>query len=256
MITKQAVSIELQNVSLVYDLHHDRTNNFKEIVINFLTRRKYVEKRKDTISALSGVNISIAQGERVGIVGLNGAGKSTLLKVIAGILKPTTGSLNVMGTIQPLIEVGAGFDPEFTGRENIYLNSYMLGFNKKQVQEREAEIIAFSELGDFINTPIKYYSSGMIVRLAFSIATMVSPEILVFDEMLSAGDVTFIQKAQDRINNLINQAKILVVVSHDLNLINNICNRCIVISGGKVSFDGKVPEAIQFYLDSANKKLT
>jgi ABC-type polysaccharide/polyol phosphate transport system ATPase subunit len=154
----------------------------------------------------------------------------------------------VRGSIQPLIEVGAGFDPEFTGRENIYLNGYMLGFTKKQIQAREEEIINFAELGHFIDVPIKYYSSGMSVRLAFTIATMIEPEILVFDEMLSAGDAAFMVKAKKRMNELINKAKMLVVVSHDLSLIESICNRCIYVKRGEIISSGPPKKIIDQYL--------
>jgi homopolymeric O-antigen transport system ATP-binding protein len=240
-------SIRLKDVSLVYDLHYDRTNNLKEFIVNAVTRRSYVRKKKDTLHALKSINLDIHEGERLGIIGLNGAGKSTLLKVISGILKPTSGELYVNGYVQPLIEIGAGFDPEFTGRENIYLNGYMLGFTKKQIQAKEREIIEFTELHDFIDTPIKYYSSGMSVRLAFTIATMIEPEILAFDEMLSAGDAAFIQKATKRLSSVIDKAKIIVLVSHDLNMIKTICNRAIVVNRGEIQFQGNADQAIDFY---------
>ncbi|MBS1970392.1 MAG: ABC transporter ATP-binding protein [Bdellovibrionales bacterium] len=242
------VSIKLNDVSLVYDLHHDRTNNLKEYIVNLLSRRSYVDKRKDVLHALNHINLEINEGDRLGIIGLNGAGKSTLLKVISGILKPTSGEIIVHGHVQPLIEIGAGFDPEFTGRENIYLNGYMLGFTKKQIQAKEQEIIDFTELGHFIDTPIKYYSSGMSVRLAFTIATMIEPEVLVFDEMLSAGDAVFIQKAQKRLNAILDKAKIIVLVSHDLNMIKNLCNKAIVVNKGEIQFLGPTQEAIDLYL--------
>lgn len=246
-------SVILNNVSLTYELHYDRTNSLKETVINFLTKRQYVPQKKAQLNALNNVNINISLGERVGIIGLNGAGKSTLLKVISGILKPTAGDIVVKGNIQPLIEIGAGFDPEFTGRENIYLNSYMLGFTKDEVQQHEQEIIEFADLGAFIDTPIKYYSSGMTVRLAFSIATIIKPEILVFDEMLAAGDASFIDKAKKRIDDLINRAKVMVIVSHDLSLIQTTCTRCILMEKGQVAFDGRPEDAIRRYLASIKK---
>lgn len=246
-------SIILNNVSLTYEQHYDRTNSLKETVINFLTKRQYVPQKKAQLNALSNVNITINIGERVGIIGLNGAGKSTLLKVISGILRPTAGEIVVNGSIQPLIEIGAGFDPEFTGRENIYLNSYMLGFTKDEVRQHEQEIIDFTDLGTFIDTPIKYYSSGMSVRLAFSIATIIKPEILVFDEMLAAGDASFIDKAKKRIDDLINKAKVMVIVSHDLNVIKTTCTRCILMEKGQVAFDGSPTDAIQQYLNSIKK---
>lgn len=239
--------IKLSNVSLKYDLHLDRTNNFKEYIINALTRKSYVDKKKEELQALKAVSFEIKSGDKLGVIGFNGAGKSTLLKVISGILKPTSGTIDVQGNIQPLIEIGAGFDHELTGRENIYLNSYMLGFTKKQVQATEKEIIDFADLGKFIDTPLKYYSSGMSVRLAFTIATMIEPEILVFDEMLSAGDAAFIEKAKKRMNDLMSIAKIIVLVSHDLALVKSMCNKLIVMNEGQILFMGDPQQGLEVY---------
>lgn len=239
--------IKLDSVNLEYDLHFDRTNTLKEFIVNTLTRRTYVPKKKDKLHALSNLDLTIYEGERVGIIGLNGAGKSTLLKVISGILKPTRGDIHVNGSIQPLIEIGAGFDPEFSGRENIYFNSYMLGFTKKQVDERLQDIIEFTELGDFIDVPVKYYSSGMLVRLAFTIATSVQPEILILDEMLSAGDVAFVDKAKKRMNDLMDKAKCLILVSHDLSLIESLSQRVLVLNKGVIVYEGDAPSAIVEY---------
>ncbi len=239
--------IDLKDVSLVYDMHLDRTNNLKEIIINALKKRSYVGQKKAQHHAMNHVSIRIEEGDRLGIIGLNGSGKSTTLKVISGILKPTTGELHVKGTIQPLIEIGAGFDPEFTGRENIYLNGYMLGFSKKQIQACEQEIIDFTDLAEFIDTPIKYYSSGMAVRLAFTVATMIRPEILLIDEMLGAGDAAFIQKAKKRLDKLMSVAKIIVIVSHDLGFVQSMCNRLIVMNKGNKIYDGSVEEGLRVY---------
>ena len=242
--------INLEQVSLAYELYHDRTNSLKETIINWASRRKYVEKKKEKFMALNSISFRVHPKERVGIIGRNGAGKSTLLKVLAGVLKPTSGDMQITSTVQPLIELGAGFDPEFTGRENIYLNSYMLGFTKKDVQAKEAEIISFSELEKFIDTPIKYYSSGMSLRLAFTIATSIKPEILIFDEILAAGDAGFIEKASARINKLIDEAKALIVVSHDLNFIQANCPRCLFLENGQIKFDGETAKAIALYKES------
>lgn len=242
-------SIKFENVSLTYDLYLDKTNNLKEYIINKLTNRKPVEKSLEKVHALKDITIEFKQGERVGIIGRNGAGKSTMLKVISGIYKPTAGKLIVNGSIQPLIEIGAGFDPEFTGRENIYLNGYMLGFTKEQIQKKEAEIVEFAELGHFIDVPVKYYSSGMSVRLAFTIATSIEPEILAFDEMLAAGDIEFLQKAKMRMDQLINKAKMLIIVSHDLNLIRSLCTKVLVVHQGQICFNGAPNEAIEFYMN-------
>ncbi|MEK6772730.1 MAG: ABC transporter ATP-binding protein [Bdellovibrionota bacterium] len=239
--------IQLKDVCLDYESHHDRTNNLKEFIVNLITRRSYVKEKLTKIRAIDHMNFTVQEDDRIGIIGLNGSGKSTLLKVISGILVPSAGQIKVDGSIQPLIEVGAGFDAEFTGRENIYLNGYMLGFTKKQLKEKEKEIIDFTELGEFIDTPVKYYSSGMTVRLAFTIATSISPDILIIDEMLAAGDAAFISKAEKRIDHLINQARALVIVSHDLGFIERMCTRTYVMEKGKFIFGGKTEEALQFY---------
>lgn len=241
--------IKFENVCLTYDLYLDKTNNIKEYLINKLIRRKPVAKTMEKVTALKNISIEFHQGERVGIIGRNGAGKSSMLKVISGIYKPTSGKLTIQGNIQPLIEIGAGFDPEFTGRENIYLNGYMLGFSKEQIKQKEAEIVQFAELGEFIDVPVKYYSSGMSVRLAFTIATSIEPEILAFDEMLAAGDVEFIQKAKSRMDELVSKAKMLILVSHDLNMVASLCTKVLVVHQGQICFIGKPEEAIQFYLN-------
>jgi ABC-type polysaccharide/polyol phosphate transport system ATPase subunit len=241
---KPHYEIKLEKVSLEYERIFDRTSTLKEWVTNLLHRRKYVQEKKVKFLALNEIDLTIHEGERLGIIGLNGAGKSTLLKVISGILKPSAGKLTVRGTIQPLIEIGAGFNPEFSGRENIYLNGYMLGFTKAEIKAKEQEIIEYSELGEFIDNPVKYYSSGMSVRLAFTIATSISPEILVFDEMLAAGDAKFMEKAKKRIDSLVNEAKMLVIVSHDLELIKRLCTRCILVEKGKIIFDGDPETAV------------
>lgn len=247
--------VSLQNVDLVYDLYFDRTNTLKELLINAVTRKSYVEKRKGTLYALRDLSLEIEQGERVGIIGLNGAGKSTLLKVLARLLKPTRGTLELRGTVQPLIEIGAGFNPEFSGRENIFLNGAMLGFTRKEMRAKEKEIIDFAELGEFIDIPVKYYSSGMEVRLAFTIATIVRPEILVIDEMLSAGDIEFIDKARTRIQGLLDGSKILVIVSHDLELVRSLTSRVVVLEAGGKVFDGPTEEGIAFYHQQSEKHL-
>lgn len=248
-------SIELKDVSLLYDLYFDKTNTLKEHIINFFYRRKYVDVKVKKLSALKNVSLKIDHGERIGIIGLNGSGKSTMLKVIAGLLKPSLGEIVVNGTVQPLIEIGAGFNPEFSGRENIYLNGAMLGFTKKQIREKEQEIIEFSELSQFIDVPVKYYSSGMHVRLAFTIATIIRPEILVLDEMLSAGDAEFVSKAKERMEKVLSAAKILIIVSHDMGLIRSLARRVIVLNKGEVLFDGDAEEAIDLYANRTSETI-
>jgi ABC-type polysaccharide/polyol phosphate transport system ATPase subunit len=248
-------SIEFRDASVVYNMYYDKTTTLKEYIVNLLHGRKYEAGGRDTLAALNGISLRIGHGERLGVIGLNGSGKSTFLKVIAGLLEPTGGKVSITGTVQPLIEVGAGFHPEFSGRENIYLNGAMLGFTKKQIRAKEGEIVEFTELGHFIDLPVKYYSSGMSMRLAFTIATMIEPEILVLDEMLSAGDIAFLSKAKDRIERLLSVAKILVIVSHDLDLIGSLARRTIVLHHGEVLFDGETSEAIKFYTDLVSDKI-
>ncbi len=254
-MTPKECKIKFENVSLTYDLYYDKTTSLKEFLINLLTRKKFVDKKMGKINALNRINLEIGHGERLGVIGLNGAGKSTLLKVIAGLLKPTEGNVEIYGNVQPLIEIGAGFNIEFSGRENIYFNGAMLGFSKKEIKQKEDEIIKFSELDRFIDVPVKYYSSGMILRLAFTIATIIQPEILLLDEIISAGDIEFIQKAKERIDKLLTAAKILVIVSHDLGLISSLALRTIVLEKGEIIFNGKTNEAIEFYHKKAAKDL-
>lgn len=239
--------IKVDNVVLTYELYHEQINSLKEAVVNLFHKRQFQKNKKTNFNALDGVSFEIGEGDRLGIIGGNGAGKSTLLKVISGILKPTEGSITVNGTIQPLIEISAGFNPEFSGKENIYLNGYMLGFSKDQITAKETEIIEFTELGDFINIPVKYYSSGMAVRLAFAIATSIEPEILLFDEMLSAGDAHFNAKAQVRMNQLLSKSKGMVVVSHDMGMVKRLCNRIMWLDHGKIKMDGNPKEVTAAY---------
>ena len=255
MTTHSPPLIDIKDVHLNYDLFQYRSNNLKEAVINLFRKAPQQNLTPSTIAALKGVNLTLSTGDRLGIIGLNGSGKSTLLKVIAGILKPSMGSVLVNGRVQPLIEIGAGFNPEFTGRENIYFNGYMLGFNKKQIHNKEAEIIAFSELGHFIDTPVKYYSSGMSVRLAFTIATMIEPEILAVDEMLAAGDAAFIEKAKRRVERLLTSAKGLICVSHDLDFLRHISNRILVMNQGQVAYIGDVASGMEYYKSIVNDRL-
>lgn len=240
--------IKLENINLEYDLFFDKTTSLKEFIINFFKKKipKPLEK-KGKFLALNNINLHIKDGDRIGIIGPNGAGKSSLLKIISGVLHPSSGQITVRGNIQPLIEVGAGFNPEFSGRENIYINGYMLGFTKSQIKEKEQDIIEFAELNEFIDVPIKYYSSGMAVRLAFAVATSIDPEILVFDEMLSAGDMHFMNKAKKRMDALLEMAKILIFVTHDFGLLSQICEKTIVLDKGQIVYTGSTAQAIDYY---------
>ncbi len=247
--------LEFSDVVLRYELNYEGVNSLKEKIVRLLYGKKNPVERPQILNALNKINIKINYGERVGIIGLNGSGKSTFLKVASGILKPQEGFVKIKGNIQPLIEIGAGFNPEFSGRENIYLNGAMLGFTRKQINDHEQEIIDFSELNDFIDIPVKYYSSGMAVRLAFTIATLIQPEVLLMDEMLAAGDLSFIEKAKARIEKILNHAKILVLVSHDLGLISSLTTRCIMMEKGEIILDGPTETVLDFYRERTAEKI-
>lgn len=198
--------------------------------------------------ALDQVSFTVEQGEVLGIIGHNGAGKSTLLKILAGISQPTRGSVRVHGRVAPLIEVGAGLMPEMTGRENIFLNASILGMSRAEIRRKFDEIVAFSELEEFIDTPVKYYSTGMYMRLAFSLATAVHPDILVLDEIFAGGDAAFMERATARMHQMIDQANIMIMVSHDHRLVSSLCNRVIWMDHGRLVRDGAPDEVIPEYL--------
>ncbi len=197
--------------------------------------------------ALKNLNLSFSGGDRVGIIGLNGAGKSTLLKMIVGIYPPQHGAIHVRGKVTPLIELGTGFDHELSGRENIYLNGALLGRSYKQMRAMEDAIIEFSDLEEKIDMPIKYYSSGMMGRLAFSIGTIMEPEILLVDEVFSTGDAQFVQKARVRMEQLISKSSVVVIVSHSMEHIIQFCNRVIVLDKGVVVGDGDPVDMVNYY---------
>jgi ABC-type polysaccharide/polyol phosphate transport system ATPase subunit len=202
----------------------------------------------DEFDALKNINLELVPGDRLGILGLNGAGKSTLLKMIVGIYPPQAGQVSVRGKITPMIELGTGFDAELSGRENIYLNGTLIGRSYKQMKTLEEKIIEFSELGDKIDMPIKYYSSGMHARLAFSIGAIADPEILIMDEIFAAGDAQFVQKSLDRLHQMFDKAHILILVSHSERHILNICNKAIVLNKGELVKQGSTADCVDFYM--------
>ncbi|GAB4295980.1 MAG: ABC transporter ATP-binding protein [Thiohalomonadaceae bacterium] len=204
-------------------------------------------KKAPGFVALDNVSFTVTNGERVGIVGRNGAGKSTLLKVISGIYPPHEGRVEVDGDVIPLLELGAGFDPQRSMRENIYLNATLMGLSHAEIRNLEADVIEFTELGDFLYEPVKNLSSGMRSRLGFAIATSLDPEILILDEVFAAGDASFIDKAKQRMYAMIDKCHILLLVSHRLSLIEELCDRVIVIDHGRLLYDGAVAEGIRFY---------
>ncbi len=222
--------IEVKNVSMHFNLMVERVDSLKEYVMK-LVKGKLLY---NDFVALSHVSFKVRKGEIVGLVGLNGAGKSTLLKIIAGVLKPTEGKVITRGTIAPLIEVGAGFDPELTARENVYLNGAILGHDRKFMDSKFDEIIDFAELRKFVDVPVKNFSSGMYARLGFAIATMVQPNILIVDEVLSVGDYKFQQKCEKRIREMIQNGVTIILVSHEIKLIQKLCTKVIWLEHGSV----------------------
>ena len=230
-----------------FKITKERIFSLKEFFINFLKNNLIFEKFK----ALDEINLEIFKGDVIGIIGDNGSGKSTLLKVISGIINPSKGKVTVKGAISPLIELGAGFDAELSGRENIFLNGYILGYSKKILEEKIDEIIEFSELKEFIDTPLKNYSSGMVARLGFSIATIVEPEILIVDEILSVGDIKFQKKSEKRIKDLMKKGSTVIFVSHSIDQIEQICDRVIWLEKGKIKKIGKSEEICQEYRDNS-----
>jgi ABC-type polysaccharide/polyol phosphate transport system ATPase subunit len=238
-------SISVEDLSIRFRIYHDRSPSLKDYVAGLFRPSKPTSVTD--FWAVNHVSCRIVAGERVGIVGHNGAGKSTLLKALCRIYEPTSGAVRVVGRIAPLLEIGAGFHPEFAGRENIYLNGAILGYSKAQLQAIEDEIIAFAELEEFIDTPVKYYSTGMDLRLAFALATAVQPEILILDEMFAGGDASFVQKATARMHKVIEGANILVVVSHDIDLLQRICTRVIWMDHGRIKEDGPARRVLAHY---------
>jgi ABC-type polysaccharide/polyol phosphate transport system ATPase subunit len=235
--------IQIKDVTMHFNLMVERVDSIKEYILKIIKGNLLY----NDFVALSNVSFNVYKGEIVGLVGLNGAGKSTLLKIIAGVLKPTEGMVNVKGTIAPLIEVGAGFDPELTARENIFLNGAILGYDKNFMQEKFDDIVDFSELKNFIDVPVKNFSSGMYARLGFAIATMVQPDILIVDEVLSVGDYKFQKKCENRIQMMINNGVTVILVSHDIGIIKNLCTKAVWLEHGHVKDIGPVDRVCAEY---------
>lgn len=239
-------SIIVENLSIKFRIYHDRSPSLKDYFANLFKHQR--QKAYSDFWAVKDVSFEIKAGDRLGIVGHNGAGKSTLLKALCRVYESSNGRTLVNGRIAPLLEIGAGFHPEFTGRENIYLNGAILGYTKKQLNEIESEVIAFAELEEFIDTPVKYYSTGMYMRLAFSLATAMHPDILVLDEIFAGGDASFMTKATARMHALIDKANIMIMVSHDPQLVKSLCNRVIWLDHGKLVADGSPDVVVERYL--------
>ena len=223
-------AIIVDNVSMKFNLSKEKVDSLKDYIIKSIKK----EIKYNEFWALQNVSFTVEKGDRVGILGLNGAGKSTLLKVIAGVFKPTEGSVTKHGKMVPLLELGAGFDQQYTGKENIYLYGAMLGYSKEFIDEKYDEIVKFSELKDFIDVPIKNYSSGMKSRLGFSIATVVSPKILILDEVLSVGDAKFRKKSEKKVLSMFDSGVTVLFVSHSLAQVKRICNKAMILEKGKL----------------------
>ena len=240
--------LRVEHVGMRFNLSKERVDSLKDYILKSITR----QMKFDEFWALKDINFTLEKGERIGILGTNGAGKSTLLKVIAGVFKPTEGSVVHKGKIVPLLELGAGFDKEFTGRENIYLYGAVLGYSKEFIDEKYDEIVKFSELKDFIDVPIKNYSSGMKSRLGFSIATVVSPKILILDEVLSVGDAKFRKKSEKKVLSMFDSGVTVLFVSHSLAQVQRICNKAMILEKGKLIAYGDIDTISEQYEKMTN----
>lgn len=236
--------IKANHISVSYRMSHDRIQSIKEYLVALIKRKIAYEE----FHALSDVSFEIKKGEVVGIVGNNGAGKSTLLKVISGILRPTKGNVELEGNVVPMLELGSGFDFDLTGRENVFLNGAILGYSESFLKSKYDEIVEFSELGEFIDIPVRNYSSGMVMRLAFSIASMVSPDILIVDEILAVGDAAFQEKSYARMMELMSHGTTVLLVSHSIDQIQRLCDRVIWLDHGCVKAIGDTNEICDAYM--------
>ncbi|MFW5437699.1 ABC transporter ATP-binding protein [Paenibacillus apiarius] len=241
--------IRANNVSKTYKMYSHPTDRLKEALS--LGGKSY---HRDFF-ALSNINFTLSKGENVGIIGKNGSGKSTLLKIITGIIQPSTGNVEVFGRVSAILELGSGFNPEYTGIENIYTYGLIVGISKKEMDTRIQNIISFADLGDFINQPVKTYSSGMYARLAFSVAINIDPDILIVDEALSVGDMGFQHKCMNKMKELIEQGATVIFVSHDTFAIKSLCSRCIYLENGNIKADGSAIEVTDLYLMDTRKKI-
>lgn len=238
--------IKADNVSVKYMMTYDRVKSIKEYLVQLVKGKIQYEE----FWALKDISFEVRRGEVLGIIGHNGAGKSTLLKVISGILKPTSGIVQVNGVVVPMLELGSGFDFDLTGRENIFLNGSILGYSEKFLKSKYDEIVEFSELGQFIDVPLRNYSSGMVMRLAFSIATVVQPDILIVDEILAVGDADFQEKSKKRMLELMGGGTTVLFVSHSLDQIREMCDKVIWLDHGQMKMDGETQEVCNAYADN------
>lgn len=242
-MSKKDIAIEVKNVYKTFDVYLDKANTIKERLL-FLFSRSRKEKRE----VLKDINLEIKKGETVALIGTNGSGKSTLLKLMTKIIYPNKGSIETYGKLTSLLELGAGFHPDFSGRENIYFNASIFGLTKKEIDKRLNQIIEFSELEEFIDNPVRTYSSGMFMRLAFAVAINVDADILLIDEILSVGDEHFQKKCFDKMEELKKQGKTMVFVTHSMNAVKKLCDRAIWLYEGKIRLDGSTDEVVDEYV--------
>ncbi len=241
-------ALKLENVGMKFNLSSEKLDSLKEYFIKFIKK----DIKHDEFWALKDISFEVKKGDRLGILGLNGAGKSTLLKVIAGVYNPTEGNVYRKGVIAPLIELGAGFDPQYTGSENIYLYGSVLGYSKKFIAEKYDEIVKFSELEKFMDVPLKNYSSGMKSRLGFAIATTVEPDILILDEVLSVGDAKFRKKSQNKVQSMFDKGVTVLFVSHSIEQVKELCNKAILLDHGRIIASGNTEEVCKIYEEKIN----
>lgn len=244
------VTISVKNLVKKYKIYDDPKDRYREVVSN---GKKIYSKEH---YALDDISFDVSEGEILGIIGVNGSGKSTLLKIITGVLQPSSGEVKVNGKISALLELGAGFNPEYTGIENIYFNGMVMGFSRKEMDEKLQEIIEFADIGEFINQPVKTYSSGMLVRLAYSVAISIEPDILIVDEALAVGDIYFQMKSMSKMEELFRKGKTVIFVSHDTASVRSLCNTAIYLHKGKIVAKGSAKEVVDFYEENARKTMS
>lgn len=243
-------AVEVKDVSILFNLNKEKVDNIKEYFVKLVTKKLMFTE----FWALKDISFTVEKGERLGILGFNGAGKSTLLKTVAGVLKPTKGTVKVQGIIAPLLELGAGFDSNYSGKENIFLYGATMGYSRKYIESKYDEIVEFSELKDFIDVPIKNYSSGMRARLGFAIATAVEPEVLILDEVLSVGDAKFRNKSEAKVQSMIDKGVTVLFVSHNTDQVRRLCDKAIILEKGTMIASGEVNEVCDIYDRLVGKK--
>lgn len=246
--------INLSNTSVTFSIYNSKSRSVRNHLIRAIGGNIQFSDSNAYVKALNNINLEIRQGERIGLIGHNGAGKSTLLKVLAGIYEPTEGSVEITGYTASLTDITMGMDPEISGYENIIMRCIFMGMTFSEAKEKVKEIIEFSEMEDYIDLPARTYSTGMYLRLAFTIATSITPDILIMDEMLGAGDASFIEKARQRTTNLIEKTKILVISSHDTNILRDICNTGVWMEKGQIKMIGKMEDVLSAHKESINNR--